>query len=96
MLDFLTSEYFIGLVLGFALLYMFQVLYKGPQEADRDLRVEDYMERLGEEKTQHIEALLKAKKKDEAAAYIQEEASVGTLEAKEVITFVTKTMKNKS
>ena len=95
MLDFLTSEYFIGLVLGFALLYMFQVLWKGPKEAERDQRIDDYMERLGDETVGNIESLLSEKKFDDALSLIRETANVGSQEAKETLAFIRQEMKKK-
>lgn len=96
MLDFLTSEYFIGLVLGFVLLYMFQVLWQGPKEAERNQRIGDYMERLGEENIGKIETLLSEKKIDEGLSFIQEQANVGMQEAKETLAFIKKSMKKRA
>lgn len=96
MLDFLTSEYFIGMVIGFALLYMFQVLFKGPQEADRDERIDEYMERLSDDARSLIEERIADKDKIGAIKIFREDTNVGPAEGKECIEFIANEMKKRA
>ena len=95
MLDFLTSGYFIGGIIGFMILYMYQVMFKGPQEADRNKRIDEYMGRLSDDGRARIEKTLSAKDKIGAVKIFREETNVGLVEAKECIEFIIKDMNSR-
>lgn len=94
-MDFFTSPTFIAVVIGFGLFYVFQVSFKGPQEADRQKRIDEFVGRLSEDARSNIENLLAAGDKLGAIKMFREETNVGLAEAKESIVFLKKEMEKR-
>ncbi len=89
-MDFFTSPTFIAIIAGFVVFYVFQVSFKGPREADRLKRIEEYMGRLSEDARLKIEETLTSGDKIGAIKMFREETNVGLVEAKECIDFINK------
>ena len=93
--EFLTSPIFFAALGGFAVMYMFQVMYKGPTEAEQARRVDEYLGRLSDDAIKQIETKITAKDKSGAVDLIREEADIGLLEGKEVMEHLAKAMKTR-
>ena len=84
------SPTFIAIIVGFAIFYVFQVSFKGPREADRQKRIDEYLGRLSEDARSRIEAELISGDKLGAIKTFREETNVGLAEAKESVEFMKK------
>ncbi len=92
-MDMFTNPTFIAVIVGFVILYVYQVSFKGPKEADRQNRIDEYMGRLSDDAKHRIESLLEGGDKLGAIKLFREEANVGLVEAKEAINFMKKHLK---
>jgi len=95
MLEFLSSPGFLFVVVGFIISYLYQVVIRGPKEADQKKRIDEYMARLSPEAHTRIRQTLEANDKAAAIEIFGAETKVGLKEAKECINFMIREMKRK-
>lgn len=90
--EFFTSPTFFAVIAGFIVMYVVQVVIRGPREAERKKRVEEYTGRLSHEAQSKIETVLASGDKLGAIKIFREETNVGLVEAKEAIAAIKKQM----
>jgi len=85
--DFLNNPTILALIVGFILMYVFQVVFKGPAETKRKKAAEEYIERLSDHTREKVETALSNKSKGEAIELVRSEANIGLKEAQETIAY---------
>ncbi len=85
--EFLNNPTILAIIAGFILMYVFQVVFKGPAEIKRKAAAEEYIGRLSDDIKAQIESAIIRKDKQAATELLQTEANIGLKEAQETLAY---------